>query len=106
MIIQGSMTIDPAVMISASQTVSAQRSIIENCLSNIMKDADSLKSAWEGESANTYQNSIAKIRENSPEMLSVFQGYADDLHEIALSFLSEEEKRDLINTGLPNAFLA
>ena len=99
--IPGTMKIDTAVMMNAAQTVAAQRTIMENCISNIIRDAGSLKNVWDGESANAYQTAILKIKENAPEMLKVLQRYTEDLNEIAFSFLTEEEKRKIIAQSLP-----
>jgi len=98
---QGTTTIDPAVMLSAAQTVETQRSTIENCLNSIIRDANSLKSVWEGDSANAYQEAILKIEENTPILVSVLKEYALDLNEIASSFMSEEQKRKAQSEALP-----
>jgi len=95
-------TIDPAVMLSAAQSTDAQRSVLENCLNSIIKDANSLKSVWEGESAGAYQEAILKIEENAPVVVSILQEYAMDLNEIASEFMSEEQKRKVQNEALPN----
>ena len=99
---QDTMTIDPVIMLNAAQTVDAQRSIIENCLSSIIKDANSLKSVWEGESAGAYQEAIAKIEESSPNVVDVLKEYALDLNEIASQFISREAERERNNAALPN----
>jgi len=99
---QGTMTIDPVVMMNAAQTVDNQRSIIENCLNSIIKDAGSLKTVWEGESADAYQAAIAKIEENAPNVVNILKEYALDLNEIASQFISEEDKRKVHNETLPN----
>jgi len=95
-------TIDPAVMSSAASTVEAQCAIIDNCIQSIVKDAGSLKSVWEGESASAYQEAITEIEKNSPVVVSILQEYAQDLNEIASSFLSEEQKRKAGNEALPS----
>ena len=93
--------IDPAVMQSAAQTVDAQRSIIENCLGSILRDANSLKSVWEGEGATAYQAAIAKIEENSPVLVSVLKEYVLDLNAIAQSYQTEEQRRKAQSEALP-----
>jgi len=101
MSIQGTMTIDPTVMMNAAQTVDSQRSIIENCLNSIIKDANSLKSVWEGESANAYQTAIAKIEENAPNVINVIKEYVTDLNMIASEFIDKEKGRVIHNEALP-----
>jgi len=98
---QDTMTIDPKIMLSVAQTVDAQCSIMENCLNSIVRDANSLRSEWEGESATAYQAAITKIQENSPKVVTAFREYSRDLNTIATGFMTEEQKRKTINEALP-----
>ena len=99
---QGTMTIDPAVMQSAAQTIDAQRAIIANCISSIVRDGSSLKSVWDGKTAGDYQKAIAEIEKESPNLLSILQEYTLDLNEIAGSFMTEEQKRKAQIEALPS----
>jgi len=96
------MTIDPAVMLSAAQTIDAQRAIIANCVSSIVRDGSSLKTVWEGKTAGDYHEAIAEIEKESPNLVSILQEYVLDLNEIARSFMTEEQKRKTQNEALPN----
>jgi len=99
---QGATTsIDPVVMLNAAQSVEAQRAIIENCLNSIITDANSLRSVWEGDSADAYRATIAKLEENSPKVVSILSEYVLDLNEIASSFMTGEQKRKAQNEALP-----
>ena len=98
---QGTMTIDPKIMQSVAQTVDAQCSIMDNCLNSIIRDANSLKSEWEGESATAYQAAITKIQENSPKVVTAFREYSRDLNTIATSFMTEEQRRKVASEALP-----
>ena len=98
----GTMTIDPAIMLSAAQAVDVQRSIIENCLNSIIQDANSLKSVWEGESANAYQEAIKKIKENSPNAVSVLQKYSSKLNKIAANYTKTKTDINKDIEDLPN----
>jgi len=102
---QGTVTINPAVMLSAAQTVDAQRSIIENCLNSILRDARSLKSVWEGESASAYHTAVSKIEENAPVLVSVLKEYVLDLNAIATDFRNTDNKIKGESGALPPAFL-
>jgi len=99
---QGAVTIDPVIMLNAAQSVDAQRSIIENCLRNILSDAKSLKSIWEGESATAYQAAIAKIEENSPGLVSVIQEYVLDLNAIANNIIKTDREAAAASAALPS----
>jgi WXG100 family type VII secretion target len=99
---QGTMTIDPKIMLSVAQTVDAQCSIMENCLNSIISGANSLKSEWEGESATAYQAVITKIQENSLKIVAAFREYSRDLNTIATGFMTEEQKRKAISEALPD----
>ena len=98
----GAMTIDPAIMIGAAQTVDVQRSIIENCLNSIIQDANSLKSVWEGESANAYQEAITKIKQNSPKVMSVLKKYSNDLNKVAANFKTTDAGVGAESKALPS----
>ena len=103
MALQGTtMTIDPAVMQSAANTVDAQRAKIENCFNSISQDANSLKPLWEGMSATSYQTTMAKIAEDAPKIVSILREYVLDLNEIASSFMTEEQKRKAQSEALPS----
>ena len=95
------LTIDPVIMLGAATVIDTQRVIIENCFNSILRDASSLKSEWEGESADAYQTAISKISENASKLTSVFQEYALDLNEIAVAFMTEEQKIRIFNESLP-----
>ena len=98
----GAMTIDPTIMLSTAQTVDVQRSIIENCLNSIIQDANSLKSVWEGESANAYQEAITKIKQNSPNVMSVLKKYSNDLNKIAANFTKTDTGVSNESKALPS----
>jgi len=106
MAVQGAtVTIDPVVMQSAAQIIDTQRSTIENCLSSILRDANSLKSVWEGEGASAYQAAISKIEENSPILVSVLKEYVLDLNKIASDFISKDNEIKVNSEVLPTAFI-
>ena len=95
-------TIDPTVMLNAAQVVDAQCSIIENSLKSIIIDSTSLKSEWEGESANIYQAAISKISEKSPTVVNIFKDYSSDLRNIANGFRSTDVGLSTSNEALPS----
>jgi len=97
-----SMTIDPIIMRDAAQSVESLCSSIENCLGNIVREANSLKSEWEGESADVYQAAVQKISENSPSVVGMFQEYAQDLKSIADKYITDEIGRETGNETLPD----
>jgi WXG100 family type VII secretion target len=98
---QGTMTIDTAVMLRAAQTIETQRAIIANCISSIVRDGSSLKSVWDGKTADDYQKVIAEIEKESPNLVSIFHEYALDLDEIARSFMTKEQIRKAQSEALP-----
>jgi len=98
-----STTRDPAVMLSAAQIVDAQCSIIENCLKSIITDATSLKSEWEGESANIYQAAISKISEKSPTIVNIFKDYSSILRDDAIGFMNTDGGLSTTNEALPSS---
>jgi len=103
MSVQGTaVTINPEVMKSAAQIVDTQRSTIENCLNSILRDANSLKSVWEGEGANAYQAAITKIEENSPILVSVLKEYVLDLNQIATAFVKTDIDNKAKSEALPS----
>jgi WXG100 family type VII secretion target len=98
---QGTMTIDPRIMLSVAQTVDTQCSIMDNCLNSIIKEANSLRSEWEGESATAYQAAITKIQENSPKIVTAFREYSRSLNEIATNSMTNEQKLTAASEALP-----
>jgi len=98
---EGTVTIDPAAMIRTAQAIDAQRAIIENCFNSIIRDANSLRTPWEGESSNAYRDAVSRISTNSPKVVSVFREYVLDLNRIASAFMTEEQRRRSRNQALP-----
>jgi len=96
------MTIDPTVMLSAAQTIDTQRAIIANCISSIVRDGSSLKSVWDGKTAGDYQEAMAEVEKESPNLVSILQEYVHDLNKIAKSFITEEQKRKTQSEALPS----
>jgi len=103
---QGKRTIDTGVMIGVSHTVGEQCSLIENCLNDIIKGASSLKSEWEGESANAYQTAIEKISEYSPTVVEILRKYSQDLSAIAAEFKTTDGSIKTQSEALPSVFTA
>jgi WXG100 family type VII secretion target len=99
---QGMRTIDTGVMADAASTVDTQCTIIENCLSNIISDANSLKSEWEGDSADAYQAAVTKLSEFSPTVIEALKKYASDLNKIAQDFDKTNNNVKIESEALPS----
>ena len=101
---QGLRTVDTGIMHNVSQTVGEQCSVVENCLNDIVRDANSLKSEWEGESANAYQTAITKISEYSPTVVEILRKYSQDLSTIATEFNKTDGSIRTESESLPSVF--
>lgn len=93
----GIIKVDPQKLISTAEEFSGTGNQVKTLSDNMISITDSLKTAWEGEAANTYNTKFHQLQDDMEKMHRMIQEHVRDLTEMAQQYIAAENAN--IDTG-------
>lgn len=94
---EGFLKVDPQKLISTADEFNTTGGQVKGLTEQMITIIDSLKSAWEGEAANTYNTRFHALQDDMDKMHRMIQEHVKDLNEMAQQYMSAENAN--IDTG-------
>lgn len=101
MALQTELKTDARTLLGKSGELKSIRSSLGNTMELLDSKIRSLPGFWEGEASETYQNRFNKFRKEIEDALKNVDDYSDSLDEIAMSYISAEQKARGSSDALP-----
>lgn len=93
----GFLKVDPQKLISTADEFNTTGGQVKGLTDQMITIIDSLKSAWEGEAATTYNTKFHALQDDMDKMYRMIQEHVKDLNEMAQQYMSAENAN--IDTG-------
>lgn len=93
----GIIKVDPQKLISTADEFNATGGQVKSLTDNMVQIVDSLKSAWTGEAATTYNTQFHKLQDDMDKMYRMISEHVKDLNEMATQYIEAENMN--IDTG-------
>lgn len=93
----GIIKVDPQKLISTADEFNSTGSQVKSLTDNMISIIDSLKAAWEGEAATTYNTKFHQLQDDMNKMYSMISEHVKDLNEMAQQYITAENTN--IETG-------
>lgn len=94
---EGFLKVDPQKLISTADEFNTTGGQVKGLTDQMITIIDSLKSAWEGEAATTYNTRFHALQDDMDKMYRMIQEHVKDLNEMAQQYMSAENAN--IDTG-------
>ena len=93
----GIIKVDPQKLISTADEFNGTGGQVKSLTDNMVSIIDSLKAAWEGEAATTYNTKFHQLQDDMDKMYRMIQEHVKDLNEMAQQYMTAENAN--IDTG-------
>lgn len=93
----GIIKVDPQKLISTANEFNSTGGQVKRLTDQMVSTIDSLKSAWEGEAATTYNTKFHGLQDDMDRMYRMIQEHVKDLNEMAQQYITAEKTN--IDTG-------
>jgi len=93
----GFLKVDPQKLISTADEFNTTGGQVKGLTDQMITIIDSLKSAWEGEAATTYNTKFHALQDDMDKMYRMIQEHVKDLNEMAQQYMNAENAN--IDTG-------
>lgn len=94
---EGFLKVDPQQLISTADEFNTTGGQVKGLTDQMVTIVDSLKSAWEGEAATTYNSKFHALQDDMDKMYRMIQEHVKDLNEMAQQYTNAENAN--IDTG-------
>lgn len=94
--------VEPSVLISQSNQVSAEINKIERYWSNIQNYVSKTKSYWEGDASNLHQRYFNDLKNDVNQIIKRLKEHPKDLLEMAKLYEQAEREASSLSISLPS----
>ena len=97
----GQLLVTPEEMESTANNLEGVQGQVDNITQQMLEEARSLTSVWEGDAATAYVNKFNTLEDDMQKMRNMLREHVDDLREMAGSYRRAEEANSAQAQALP-----